>query len=88
MRALPFVTLAVLALTACEAPRTLSPDFGASVRHNMAAQIINPVPAIAEDAQPDQDGQRAGGAWERYRTGTSYRPKGMATTDAIVAEPR
>lgn len=83
MRVLLFASAMVLTLAACEDPRALSPDFGASVRHNMAAQIINPTPATA-DAQPDQDGTRAGDAWERYRTGTVYRPRSMATTDGLV----
>lgn len=87
MRTSILLAASALALTACEAPRTLSPDFGAAVRHNMAVQIINPSPAVAEDVQPDQDGKRAGDAWERYRTGTVYRPKTMATTDVLKSDP-
>lgn len=73
----------VLALAACEAPQTLSPDFGASVRANMAAQIINPTPTL-DDAALEQDGRRAGDAWERYRTGTVYRPRSMSTSDGLI----
>lgn len=74
---LMFVALVGL-LAACEDPRALSEDFGASVRHNMAVQIINPVPG--DDVGPATlDGRRAGDAWERYRSGTVTKPRGMST---------
>ena len=61
----------LMAMAACETqPRmVLGPDFGNSVRHNMALQIINPEPAEAGLPAPDLDGARAAGAMERYKAG-------------------
>lgn len=76
-------TFTLLALAACAPQPTISPDFGASVRHNMAAQIINPEPRPAE-APPGQDGARAQSAIERYRAGKVTKPASMSTSDNLI----
>ncbi len=80
MRLLP----AALALTlaACTSEPTISPDFGATVHHNMAIQIIPPPPAATGPS--GQDGERAGVAWERYRTGKTIPPVSMSTSDNLI----
>jgi hypothetical protein len=80
--------LAVLAfavgLAACDtAPRrTLSPDFGAAVRHNMAVHIINP--PVEDDRPAEGDGRRAGDAVERYRSGKVIPPASLSTSDSLI----
>ena len=65
---------AALGLAACADPHEhLSRDFGNAVSANMAAQIINPNPSMAGPS--DMDGQRAGNAFDRYRTNKVYRPR-------------
>ena len=77
------VVLGLVVLTACETePRmTLSPDFGNSVRHNMAVHIINP-PSLgkATTALP-MDGVRALGAIDRYQKHEVIEPEEVKTTD-------
>lgn len=58
-----------LALSACENKAPLGPGFGDSVRHNMAVQIVNPVPPAMVQGPTDMSGPRAGLAIERYETG-------------------
>ena len=58
-----------LALAACENKAPLGPGFGDSVRHNMAVQIVNPVPPTMVQGPTDMSGPRAGLAIERYETG-------------------
>lgn len=71
-------------LTACDLSpqRSLSPDFGAAVRHNMAVQLINP-PTL-DDRPVEADGRRAGDAIERYRSGKVIPPASLSTSDGMV----
>ncbi len=77
------VVIGSAVLTACETePRmTLSPDFGNTVRHNMAVHIINP-PSLgkATTALP-MDGVRALGAIDRYQQHQVIEPERVETTD-------
>jgi hypothetical protein len=67
------VLLAGLALAACTDPhQPLSADFGNAVNNNIAAQVVNPNPALA--GSNDTDGQRAGSAMNRYQTNRVYQP--------------
>ena len=72
---------AVLAACETEPRMTLSPDFGNSVRHNMAVHIINP-PSLgkATTALP-MDGVRALGAIDRYQKHEVIEPEEVKTTD-------
>lgn len=54
-------------LAACDSPRHLSPDFGNSVRHNMAVHIITPAPSYAEPLAAT-DGNRMANAVDTYHT--------------------
>jgi hypothetical protein len=68
-----FWLLPLLALGACADPHMpLNPNFGESVAANMAAQIINPVPA--NRPPPTTNGKRVGDAMQRYRTERVYPP--------------
>ena len=68
-RIITAVVIGLVVLTACETePRmTLSPDFGNSVRHNMAVHIINPPSLGKETTVVPMDGVRALGAIDRYQ---------------------
>ena len=65
--------VSTVALAACDHPakKQLNPEFGNSVRHNMAVHVINPNPPTAKMGAPDMDARRAGTALERYVTGGS-----------------
>ncbi len=82
-RIITAVVIGLAVLTACETePRmTLSPDFGNTVRHNMAVHIINP-PSLgkATTALP-MDGVRAQGAIDRYQKHEVIEPEEVKTTD-------
>ncbi len=67
------VLVAGLALVGCADPhQSLSPDFGNAVAANIAAQVVNPAPAMA--GATDTDGQRVNNAINRYRTNKVYTP--------------
>jgi type IV pilus biogenesis protein CpaD/CtpE len=68
------VLLTSLALAACiENPhQPLSPDFGNAVKANIAAQVVNPQPAMTGPNL--SDGQRIDNAMDRYRTNKVYKP--------------
>ncbi len=70
-------------LTACETePRmTLSPDFGNTVRHNMAVHVINPPSLGKETTALPMDGVRAMGAIDRYQKHEVIEPEKVTTTD-------
>lgn len=70
--------LSLLVLGGCAPPDSLSPDFGNSVRHNMAAQVVNPTPR-ASTAAPEMDGGRAALAHQRYQVGRVKEPKPEST---------
>ena len=69
--------LAAVVLTGCargEADVTptvgsLGADFGNAVRHNIAVQVVDPMPAIADGGPPPLDGNRAAAAIGRYQNG-------------------
>jgi hypothetical protein len=73
----------VLALSACDTQpkKVLSPDFGNSVRHNMAVQIINPDAGDEQPEATDLSGPRAKGAMDRYEKGQIIEPKAESTRD-------
>ena len=76
----PTILVAGLVLAACSTPaNTPRPEFGQAVRHNMAAQIIDPNPP--EDmALPPSDGARRVLMIERYRTDQVEPPMLPVTT--------
>ncbi len=85
MKITGIITAAVLGLavlTACETePRmTLSPDFGNTVRHNMAVHVINPPSLGKETTATLMDGVRALGAIDRYQKHEVIEPEKVETT--------
>ena len=80
------VVLGLAALTACETePRmTLSPDFGNSVRHNMAVHIINPPSLGKATTAVPMDGVRAFGAIDRYQKHEVIQPEKVDTSDVTA----
>lgn len=70
-----------LALAACQAPETLNPGFGDSVRHNTAMHVINPDPAPADAAAPDLYGQRGANAMTRYTTDQTEALEDVSASD-------
>ena len=70
-------------LAACQTPARLAPeaaeDFGNAVRHNIAAQRVNPEPA-AVPADPAMDGSRAALAVSRYKADEIKRPAVYGTS--------
>lgn len=71
----------VLVAGACTNQKPISPDFGNSVRHNMAMHIINPAPDYAGQPQQGMDGVRAALAMERYQTGEVIEPDSIETSE-------
>ncbi|ASK88427.1 hypothetical protein [Sphingorhabdus sp. SMR4y] len=69
-------------LSACTPNDT---TFGGAVRHNYAAQIVNPDPQY-EDEQTT-DGSVSAAAVERYRTGKVKEPVGVKTTSGSSSGP-
>jgi type IV pilus biogenesis protein CpaD/CtpE len=68
------ILLTSLGLFACADPhQPLSPDFGNAVKANIAAQVVNPQPAMTGPNM--SDGQRIGNAMDRYRTNKVYKPQ-------------
>ncbi len=66
---LPFVL--ILAVSACE-NRNFPPlgrDFGNATEHNLSQHIVNPDPVTAGYGAPALHGERAKGAFDRYKTG-------------------
>ncbi len=82
-RIIAAVVVGLAVLTACETePRmTLSPDFGNTVRHNMAVHIINPPRLGKETTAVPMDGVRAMGAIDRYQKHEVIIPEEVKTTD-------
>jgi hypothetical protein len=72
--------LAALGLAGCMDPHEpLSPDFGNSVRANIAAQLVNPEPNL-DTARFETDSERIDNALRRYRTNRTYPPHGQSGT--------
>jgi hypothetical protein len=68
------LALAGLSLAGCvDTTQPLSPDFGASVNANNAAQVINPDPSY--DGPAVTDGKRMESAMRRYHTNKVYVPR-------------
>ena len=81
MRTLITLGLSTLPLLACQEfsePIAL-PPYGAAVRQNMQAQIVNPLPP--PPGIPVADAARQVLATERYRTDTVEAPTAATTTD-------
>ena len=66
---LPFVL--ILAVSACENRNVppLGKDFGNATEHNLSQHIVNPDPVTAGYGAPALHGERAKGAFDRYKTG-------------------
>lgn len=81
-RMIPLAALAaVAALAGCaDARRDLSPDFGAAVRTNLAAQIADPEARYDGVRQPADDGVRAALAASRYGKNQVVQPAQAATS--------
>ena len=83
------VLLAALGLAGCMDPHEpLSPDFGNSVRANIAAQLVNPEPNL-DTAEIETDSVRIDNALRRYRTNRTYPPRpqtgvALATSDEVA----
>jgi hypothetical protein len=73
------IILAALGLSACnyDPHQALSPDFGDSVRADIAAQVVNPKPTTGGW---ETDGERIQRAIRRYHTNTTYPPYAPNTT--------
>ncbi len=82
-RILAAVVIGFVVLAACETePRmTLSPDFGNSVRHNMAVHVINPPSLGKETTAVPMDGVRALGAIDRYQKHEVIELEKITTTE-------
>ncbi len=82
-RIIAAVVIGFVVLAACETePRmTLTPDFGNSVRHNMAVHIINPPSLGKATTAVPMDGVRALGAIDRYQKHEVIEPEKITTTE-------
>ena len=90
VRFLPAILVGVLlgAVAACaryEEPIAL-PPYGAAVRANMAAMIIDPTPSTR--AAGPMDAERALGALERYRTNSTEPLGNVSTAPSVVVAPQ
>ncbi len=73
---LPFVL--TIAISACQENRNLPPlgaDFGNATEHNLSQHIINPDPVTAGYGAPALHGERAKGAFDRYKEGEVIAPE-------------
>ncbi len=73
---LPLVLM--LAVSACEVNRNIPPlgkDFGNATTHNLSQHIIIPEPVTAGYGAPALHGERAKGAFDRYKSGTVIQPE-------------
>ena len=76
----PTILLAGLVLAACNTPaNTPRPEFGEAVRHNMAAQIIDPNPPENMELPPS-DGVRRALMIQRYQADDVESPLLPVTT--------
>ena len=78
---------AMFVLAGCqrfEEPIAYAPH-GAAVRHNMAAQIVDPTPSIAPPGP--MDAERAVLGLERYRTDTVEALGAVSTAPTVVVAP-
>jgi hypothetical protein len=79
------VAVVVTILAACTDNLALNePDnFGAAVRHNIEAQVVNPNPQPEAGPIP-MDGSRAGIAMNRYQTDRVKQPRPLHTSTINV----
>ncbi len=73
---LPLVLM--LAVSACAENRNIPPlgkDFGNATTHNFSQHIINPEPVTAGYGAPALHGERAKGAFDRYKSGSVIKPE-------------
>jgi len=69
------VVLAALGLSGCLSPQgRLDPNYGVSVRQNIAAQIADPDARYRRDTPPAASGERAQIAHKRYNSGQVIPP--------------
>src|SRR3982750_2611729 len=74
----------VLALSACaQSTLRLSPDFGAAVRQDLAAQIADPDARYMGVPDPGANGLRTGLAQQRYDRNQVAPPISASTTTSI-----
>jgi hypothetical protein len=59
------------------------PGFGDAVRQNNAVMIADPNPPTAANTDIDMNGERAGLAYYRYRTGTVIPPVQLRTSNVL-----
>ncbi len=59
------------------------PGFGDAVRQNNAVMIADPNPPTAANTDIDFNGERAGLAFNRYRTGTVIQPVPLRTSSVL-----
>ncbi len=82
-RALVLVPIVLtFAVSACETNRNIPPlgrDFGNATSHNMSQHIINPEPVTASYGAPALNGDRAKGAFDRYKSGNVIEPSVEST---------
>jgi hypothetical protein len=77
------LALPLAALAACAPADRPSPGFGDAVRHNIAAQVVNPDANLADLPPPEMEGERTRGAFERYQADKVKRPVPLGTTTVI-----
>ena len=85
VRTLPLVLL--IAVAACDRYEEpiAPPPYGAAVRANMAAMIIDPKPSTARPGP--MDAERALGALDRYRTNKTEPLGNVSTAPTVVVAP-
>lgn len=72
---------AALALGGCvSAQGNLAPDYGQSVKQNLAAQVADPDASYRRDAPPAAGGARTNLAQDRYNKGKVLQPAGGAAS--------
>ncbi len=77
MKTITIAMTLLLALGACSTQKPLGRDFGNSIRHNMAVQIVNPEPSTVS---PLYDGEHAARAIKKYREGSVETLEAVPTT--------
>jgi type IV pilus biogenesis protein CpaD/CtpE len=85
IRRCSFVLVTVLgALQGCSSTPRFNDNFGASVRANLSAQVINPAAAANTDPVSGVDGAAARAAQERYQRSFNDTSSGNSTVQLVV----
>lgn len=72
----------IVSLTACQTTMDQPNEvFGAAVRHNIAAQTVEPTPEQKQNTYIRPDSTRMALAKERYRKDEVEKPEDLRTTD-------